>query len=215
MSLEASFGPFAAIFEAGGPGYLSLLRVREPGAQIVIDGIAKALSCGESAQWVAALLQEANWRPHLVGAVALLLEPSLDCQLLWQAVDRGSWVTPQLVVTATLVDPTFREQARSRVATLCPVVVPVGLTPLQRHSATGPAGEQGRSAKMLASLIAASVEFPDLAPWRAEVVEDEHIKSLLAKDASWDNSDKIVASWSAAIRKAFLVRGRELTVIAE
>jgi hypothetical protein len=182
-------------------------------AQIVIDRIAKALQCGDSTRWIAALFRDANWRPHLVGAIALLLQPSLDHELLWHAVDGGSWVTPQLVVTATFVDPLFRDHARSRVAALCPVVVPVGLTPPERHSATGPAGRQARSAKMLASLIAVSVEFPDLAQWREDVLQDERVKSLLAVDASWDGSDRIVGSWSAAVRNAFLARGTSLSVI--
>jgi hypothetical protein len=218
MSLEASFGPFARAFEPGElevPGHLELLHLGIPGAQIVIDRIDRALQCGDSIPWVAALLQDANWRPHLVGAIAMLLQPSLDHKLLWHAVDGGSWVTPQLVVTAMFVDPMFREQARSRVAALCPVVAPVGPTPVERHSATGPAGQQARSAKMLASLIAASVECSDLAPWREEVLQDERTKSLLAIDASWDASDRIVRSWSAAVREAFLVRGRRLTAIAE
>jgi len=218
MSLEASFGPFAQAFKCDDlkvPGHLMLLGLREPGAQIVIDQIAKALQCSDSTRWIAALLQDVNWRAHLVGAIALLLQPSLDPELLWHAVDGGSWVTPQLVVTATFVDPLFREHARSRVAALCPVVVPVGLPAPERHSATGPAGRQARSAKMLASLIAASVEFPDLAQWREDVLRDERVKSLLAVDASSDASDRIVRSWSAAVRNAFLARGTRLTVIAE
>jgi hypothetical protein len=218
MSLEASFGPFAQVFKRDDlevPVHLKLLMLREPGPQIVIERIAKALQCGNSAQWIAALFRDANWRPHLVGAIALLLQSSLDHKLLWHAVDGGSWVTPQLVVTATFVDPLFREHARSRVAALCPVVVPVGLTPAERHSATGPAGLQARSAKMLASLIAASEEFPDLAQWREGVLQDDRVKSLLAVDASWDKSDKIVRSWSAAVRDAFLARGMRLTVCAE
>ena len=68
---------------------------------------------------------------------------------------------------------------------------------------------------MLASLIAASVEFPDLAQWREDVLRDERVKSLLAVDASSDASDRIVRSWSAAVRNAFLARGTRLTVIAE
>jgi hypothetical protein len=215
MSLEDSFGPFAQVFKCDDsevPGHLKLLGLAEPGAQIVIDRIANALQCDDSTRWVAALLGDVDWRPHLVGAIALLLQPSLDHRLLWHAVDAGSWVTPQLVVTATFVDPLFREHARSRVAALCPVVVPVGLTPVERHSATGPAGRQARSAKMLASLLAASVEFPDLAQWREEALQDERVTDQLALDR--EGGERIVRSWSAAVRNAFLARGTRLSVIA-
>jgi hypothetical protein len=215
MSLQASFGPFAGVFKCDDlevPGHLQLLGLAEPGAQIVIDRVANALQCDDSARWIAALLRDLNWRPHLVGAIALLLQPSLDHELLWNAVDGGSWVTPQLIVTATFVDPLFRDNARSRVAALCPVAVPVGLTPSERHSATGPAGAEARSAKMLASLIAASVEFPDLAQWREDVLRDERVRSLLHMDR--DASDRIVRSWSTAVRSAFLARGIRLSAIA-
>lgn len=218
MSLEATFGPFAPVFARDGsglPGYLALLGLERERAPIVIDRIAEGLQYGDPDRWVAALFQEVNWRPHLVGALALLLRPSLDHELLWRAIDGGSWVTPQLVVTATFVDPRFRERARHRVAALCPVVVPVGLTPAERHSATGPAGTQARSAKQLASLIAASMEFPDLAQWREDILQDERVKALLAVDASWDASDRIVISWSSAVRSAFVARGTSLAVITD
>lgn len=41
------FGPFAAVFEKGElavPGYLELLHLHQPGAQIVIDRVERALS---------------------------------------------------------------------------------------------------------------------------------------------------------------------------
>ena len=67
---------------------------------------------------------------------------------------------------------------------------------------------------MLASVLAMSAEFPDLAAWRSQVLEDEHSKAMLAVDASWNNSARIVASWLEALRVAFRVRGRALTVVA-
>jgi len=186
MSLESIYGPFAVVFAKGEldvPGHLPLLSCARPSCQIVIDRIENVLRGGDSARWVAALFEDRNWRPHLVGAIALLLEPSLAPELLWGAIDRSSWVIPQLVVTATFLDPMFREHARSRVAASC-LVEPL----------SGATNQRVPSPKMLASLLAASVEFPDLAPWRATVLQDEHAKNMLAEDAAWDSSDKIVAS---------------------
>ncbi|KYF81878.1 hypothetical protein BE11_14680 [Sorangium cellulosum] len=65
------FGPFAVAFEEGEldvPGYLKLLHLHTPEAQIVIDHVELALSAGDPARWGAALFRDANWRPHLVGA---------------------------------------------------------------------------------------------------------------------------------------------------
>ncbi|WP_437808086.1 hypothetical protein [Sorangium sp. So ce1078] len=209
------FGPFAVVFEKGEltvPGHLELLHLHTPGAQIVIDRVERALSAGDPARWVAALFRDANWRPHLVGAIALLLDQSetLDRDLLWRAIDSGSWVTPQLVVTAVLVDPSFPEKARVRVDEQCPVLVPVGLTPTERHSATGPDGTLGRSAKMLASLLAASASIRSLERWASDLQRDVRIEQLLKED-EWNNrSDEIVASWMTNVRRAFLERGRIL-----
>ncbi|WP_437618196.1 hypothetical protein [Sorangium sp. So ce1151] len=150
-------------------------------------------------------------RPHLVGAIALLLDQSetLDRNLLWCAIDAGSWVTPQLIDTAVFVDPSFPEKARVRVDEQCPVLVPVGLTPAERHSATGPDGMLGRSAKMLASLLAASASIPSLERWASDLQRDVRIEQVLKEDA-WNKSDEIVASWMTNVRRAFLERGHLL-----
>lgn len=208
------FGPFAVVLEEGEldvPGYLELLHLHTPGAQIVIDRVERALSAGDPARWVAALFRDANWRPHLVGAIALLLDQSetLDRNLLWCAIDSGSWVTPQLIVTAVFVDPSFPEKARVRVDEQCPVLVPVGLTPEERHSATGPDGMLGRSAKILASLLAASASIRSLERWASDLQRDVRIQQLLKED-EWNGSDKIVASWMTNVRRAFLERGHIL-----
>ncbi|HEY3356002.1 MAG TPA: hypothetical protein VGQ83_22305, partial [Polyangia bacterium] len=63
-----------------------------------------------------ALLDEANWRFHLVAAVAVVLglrSPRLDAAV-WEAFDRGSWVAPQLAATALIADADFAARARVR-----------------------------------------------------------------------------------------------------
>jgi hypothetical protein len=216
MSLEDMFGPFARVFEKGElevPGHLELLGLESSGAQVVIDRIVAALKIGDTERWLAALMHDVNWRPHLVGAIALILDRTLNSNLLWDAIDRGSWVIPQLVVTAAHVDPRFRDSVRERVDAQCPVVVPTGLSPAEQHSATGPEGQSHRSGKMLASMLAMSAEFPDLADWRTRVRQDERVKQQLSIDASWNNSDKIVVSWLAALRSTFRARGCTLNVV--
>src|SRR5436190_18435423 len=81
MSIEDKFGPFARVFEKGElevPGHLELLGLNSSGAQIVIDRIVVAMKIGDTQRWLTALLHDVNWRPHLVGAIALLLDPTLD-----------------------------------------------------------------------------------------------------------------------------------------
>ena len=171
---KADFGPFEGAFGNTGlnvPGYLLLLNLPDERAQVVIDRIAMALATGNPQPRVDALFLDADWRPHLVGALALLLSEDLilDLATCWTAIDRGSWVTPQLVVTAMFRDITFAENVRSRVAARCPVSEQGDLTRIQRHVATGPARTDERSAKMMASLLAAARCVPSLARWEEQV----------------------------------------------
>ena len=118
MSFE-KFGPFAPAFEPEGlsvPGYLELFALNEPRAQVALDLIERALSAGDPRPWVDLLLGDPDWRPHLIGAMAVILDEgrSLDPGCLWAAMDRSSWVSPQLAVTAYLVDGRFAARARER-----------------------------------------------------------------------------------------------------
>jgi hypothetical protein len=63
-------------------------------------------------------MTSSDWRPHLVGCVALLaMEPEdrpLDALL--GAACRSSWVSPQLLVTTVLADvPSWPEQVESAI----------------------------------------------------------------------------------------------------
>jgi hypothetical protein len=101
-----------------------------PGCHIVIDRVEESIEeCGvdgggELAVWIGRLFAELNWRPHLVGAIALLLGAGRAAEIgaLWRAIDRGSWVGPLLVVTADFRDPEFPSAARTRIAGRCPLL---------------------------------------------------------------------------------------------
>lgn len=183
MSHEAQFGPFAAAFDGG--EYLELLGLHSSvAAQNAITCVEIALQRGDSHRWIAALLRDMNWRPNLVGAVALLLDPTAaDAGLLWEAIDRGSWVVPQIVIAAAIVDPRFRERIRARVDTTT-------------------------SGKLVASALAMCAEYPDLAAWRENRLRDRRVIALLAEDAGWNNSGGIVKNWLAQLRTVFAERAR-------
>lgn len=96
-------------------GYLSLLQISDE-APAVADLVAQGLAAPDAPEHFAELMRQDGWRPHLVGALAVLLDTKrrLDRDLLWTAIDRGSWVTPQLVATLSLADDTFLQQAQKR-----------------------------------------------------------------------------------------------------
>ena len=116
------FGPFETVFARGSlsvPGYLPLLNLCGGEVQVVLKRIDGAIDESTNpGRYIRRLLQDVNWRMHLVGAVAILLsrdEESLPVDDLWGAFDAGSWVAPQLAVTAFFSDKEFVQRARARV----------------------------------------------------------------------------------------------------
>jgi hypothetical protein len=115
------FGSYWRMFEKGKdgvPGYLPLLHLRREAASESLAIIAKALAEDTvPSRQIIELLEEGNWRAQLVGAVAVALHGPSDesVQALWAAIDRGSWVSPQLVAAASLVDPLFEGRAKEHI----------------------------------------------------------------------------------------------------
>ncbi len=207
------FGPFADAFsreELKVPGYLELLGLQNRAAQIVIDRIERALGRDDAVRFVAPLFADPNWRPHLVGAMALILDDGqrLDVTPLWRAIDGGSWVIPQLVVTALMVDPDFSKRLVERVESSCPISVPRGMSPAARHSATGPDSVVQRSAKLLSSLLHVGAAIPSLRSWIEGVREEPAVADLLGQDV--DSASNITGAWQARLVEQFSLRGRAL-----
>lgn len=210
----AKFGPFVAVFEKGEGavgGYLDLLGLRKDRAAAVVEKIATIMEQGDCAGYVRVLFDDPNWRPHIVGAIACLIKPETDAlDSLWKAIDGGSWVTPQLAIAAYFMDSQFPARARTRIEARCPVSPPDDLTPAERHSATGPANDCGRSAKTLACLLELCGRIPALATWAREVRSEPDVGEMLRDDESWDNSAEITCDWFERVTRLFEERGTPL-----
>ncbi len=108
------FGVFEPVFTSGrngasGPGwYLVLINLNSDGAAAV-RVVSECLGRSRSPRTdiAALLLTGEGWRPQLVGCVALLMAPQSDRPLdeLIRAIRNGSWVAPQLLVTAAITCP--------------------------------------------------------------------------------------------------------------
>jgi hypothetical protein len=157
------------------------------------------------------LFASPDWRPHLVGAVALILDGDrrLDPSLMWKAIDTGSWVTPQLVTAAYLVDPSFPDRLQDRIDARCAVKMPAHLSPAERRRATGPATAEQRSAKLLVSLLRIGRLVPALADRLAAAARRADLKALQAADR--DKSGNIAENWLKNLESQFRSRGRALT----
>ncbi|MCP4964180.1 MAG: hypothetical protein GY926_02985 [bacterium] len=193
VEMLKAFGPFAEVFETTGEDpnpYLSLLRLEGDVSTATVDRIRAAIECEDSHRAILVLLQDDNWRPHLVGAVAMAISPSPKAITeTWRTLDAGSWVTPQMAAALSLVDSSFRERAIDRLNRGCPLLdLPTFKfrSVIEQHSAQGPSGSKARSAKAAASLFAL-VEFdqPD-DPAIVALRRDSDVQDLIRSDTSRD-----------------------------
>ncbi len=201
------FGPFERTVVAGElpvPVYLVLFGLQTgPDTQIAIDQVQLALDAGESQRWIDALLGERNWRPHLPAAIGHILARSrrLNTSSLWHAIDLGSWVTPQLVVSGAFSDPLFPQRVAERLDQFAlPEPVSGGTEP-----------RQGNRPKVVASLLAAATQVRELSDRVPKWHAAPSVMSLLDKDLAWDKSGSIVCDWMAAAVTAFRGRGIDLS----
>lgn len=136
---------------------------------------------------LAGWLAERSWRPHLVAAVSLLLAEPTPARrdLLWQAIDRYSWVSPQLVAAASLIDPEFAVQARKRIEACLN-------TPLSPPPEGDQLTDVTTSPKRLAALLALC-ERDSAPPWLAFCLAHPGVASRLVRDV--DRGGEIARRW--------------------
>jgi hypothetical protein len=153
-------------------------------------------------------------RLHLVAAIAVLLSRDrIDLSpALWEAIDRGSWVAPQLGVVLSICDPQFVPRAKQRIVTGCPVA-PVDIpSELERHVIAGPGARSQRSAKNLATLLHLVHAIPSESEWADATRHAPDLHQLLRTDS--DHSDELAARWAAALRDRLAELGLSLQNVA-
>jgi hypothetical protein len=200
--MDPEFGIFESVFESP-HGYLALLDLHSADAAVAVEEVkACCHKVPDPCVDICRLLEDRNWRPHLVAAVAVIVSgfQSATVKQLWSRLDSGSWVTPQIATTLFLVDPDFATQAHIRLTAGCPVDPnQPPMDPLERHSATGPARTVERSAKCTAALLYLASMLTPVPNWLQEVQASAEIQVLLAQDV--DNASDIVDGWLRRIRE--------------
>jgi hypothetical protein len=217
---ERGFPSFAPLFDTAPaqgvdiPLYLALLNhPSSTYARVTMRAVADAVAVSpDSNREVISLFAEVNWRPHLVGAMALLLgAKGLDgvegtvtpdtLAALWGAFDGASWVSPQLAVTALLCDPAFEEHARVRVEAGCPINTDrlAGLDWVSRHSAAGPGSFAHHSSKALTALVTVCKRLSSAEPWLDRALADAAIQKIM--EADLDRSDSLVNYWFKSVEE--------------
>jgi len=198
---EQCFGVFSSLFDPE-PRYMDFLNLDPRRSKLAVSRVVECChSSSDPFLDIACLLDEENWRPHLVAAVALsvLGYNRVAFTKLWNAFDAGSWVTPQLAVVAYLRDPDFSEQAKVRVRARCPVDASrlTPLSPLERHVAFGPAGAPERSAKAVCALIYLLRVFGQ-SDWLTTELASPDLSMLLSGDR--DNTSSIAEDWLGSLK---------------
>ncbi|WP_395752483.1 hypothetical protein [Prosthecobacter sp.] len=195
--MDEDFGAFSPLFEKSG-GYLALLHLG--GGAEEVKRVKECVQSAVDAQRdVVALLQDLNWRPTLVACVAALFMKGDETVVatLWNRLDSGSWVVPQIAVTLARVDPKFMTNARARLLAHCPVNGSVlrGMTVSERHSAAGPAGLVGRSAKAASALVwlVGRMMTPPHEEWFERLRASAEHRALVAEDV--DGGGRIAERW--------------------
>ena len=204
--MPTAFGPFEPLFDSG--DYLELLNLGS-GADRAIDRVAVALQAPAAIESFDTLMSDGGWRPHLVGAMACLLDRAgqLDRRQLWNAADGGSWVGPQLVVAALLSDPEFEVRARQRLDNREPLqrsltaATPAPVTPAVAGVRSALAGFVsrlfGRPTREVTSLIRHVVDGPGTDTMRsAKLVASilavcHRVPALAAAESAWRDAPEI------------------------
>lgn len=212
-TIEAYQGPFKPLFRQE-PDYLTLLCLgpeAKPALQFIADVVRENPKYRQS---VLKLLADPGWRLHLVAAVAVLFSRDrIDlCPALWEAMDRGSWVAPQLGVVLSICDPHFVPHAKQRIVRGCPVA-PVDIpSELERHVIAGSGGPSQRSAKNLATLLHLVHAIPSESEWADATSQAPDLRQLLRTDL--DQCDRMAACWTAALRDRLAELGPPLQNLA-
>jgi hypothetical protein len=195
------FGVFSPVLQSS-DGYLALLHLDSPEAIHAVSSVVKCCETSATAHSeIIRLLDESNWRPHLVAAVAVSAQEHDHTSMarLWATFDSGSWVRPQLAVAAYLRDPNFLELAKVRILARCPFEPSklTSMTPLERHSAAGPGGVRARSGKAAASLVRLVSLLRPSPEWLATELSSPDLAALFAEDI--DLSAQIAETWLAKL----------------
>lgn len=213
MSHMERLGAFAHFWD-NEPRHLSLLGLTDDRSE---EAIRELLSILGSSSAIAAelhqLLRDNDWRPQLVGAVALAFGAgdASHHDDMWAQVEAGSWVVPQLAAVLSVVDNTFTLRAKAlvdkliqgretaqpsseeiagsdRLSSQSSSSMPV--QGAKRHSARGPAGALERRAKTVATLMALVSQEES---WIRDRLNRDDVTALMREDV--DHGGEIAERW--------------------
>ena len=200
---------FGWVFNQKGD-YLSLLHLGGEAGSVIERLGESARSSTDLVSEVRDLLTK-GWRGALVACAALHGACSLEAlDLLWEALDQGSWVAPQIAITLWMLDSRFAQRAQVRLLHGCPVQPEASRKDVSQpevHVVHGPAGPRTLSAKTRVSLMSVLAHDQAGREWlRVHIDRAKALRDVLVEDC-WDGSGKIVSQWSASLADCLKVEG--------
>jgi hypothetical protein len=175
-------------FYGMGHHYLALLNLGGDDDELTesIATLSKLTVCDSWQVDTVRLLSDMNWRSHLAPVVSYLTIDGSNHEVdeaIWKAIQRGSWVSPQLVASLHIKHFDFSSRITSLFST---GVEREAGTMLELHVATGPGNDDSRLGKIVNSL--SGLGFNDWGEMSIQKIEE-----LKKKD--FDNADQISQRW--------------------
>ena len=213
---------FTALLEKG-TLYLALLHLQAKDAADALERVHQAIAQSPDPVTDLVALFDRGWREQLVAGVGSLFvdrDPRL-VTALWHAFDSGSWVSPQLAVLASILDPNFGSEARRRLLLRCPVIPRDSARTTDGAAPEGDAAEPASSVepgspsfKAMAALIERSARQLDLRLWMLShmPLEEAVVALLLEKD---EGGAQLAAAWADRLSELLPDRAPALAVDPE
>lgn len=211
--LLKQYGPFCACLFVKDPAYFGFLHLGDVKTTAAMQVVDEACAKPDAILFAPHLLTgEPNWRPHLIGAAAaLILKSEPMTTALWDAIDSGSWVAPQLIATAYLVDPDFVTSAKTRMDVRCIVEPQEDMNPIERHLATGPAEPNERAQKNFTALLGMCRQIEDCTGWLQEIGAAETVAEWKEQNPHFfEDWGEFALDWLEKLKQAIAVRGMDL-----
>jgi len=178
---DSSFGPFTPFVQDKGrlSSYFALLRLHYDRAERTFRLIREAAKAPDAERFTVLLLRDRDWRRSLVGAVAACYMPTPTViEEVWQCVDAGSWVSPQLLAVLSVIDRAFADRALQR---------------LREHESRSTGDQRYSYAKSASSIIALLLQHASDHERATYWEGNQAMRKILVDDIA--NGGAIATSW--------------------
>lgn len=180
---KLDFGVFKDFWN-GHPNHLPLLRLRIQNNEAGDWNLGKSLDILDLIsenhhqdlvfEGIHKLLNNEDWRPHLVATLASFkLSPDNQQKLIpsfWNRLEKGSWVSPQILAVLSIIDEDFESKGKEVLNTGFQVNFSQ-MNMAEHHSARGPEGSKVASEKVITSIKLLLKNQDDEFGWKGQLIQ--------------------------------------------